>query len=89
MEMSENIRLDSSDDVSNNLDLDFPSMDVGPPSSRQHNTHDSFMTTKLARRWPVMQQQQQQLQDPLIIDNVLQPSLTGNNYFPLYISSFF
>ncbi|KMT06134.1 hypothetical protein BVRB_7g163050 [Beta vulgaris subsp. vulgaris] len=76
MEMSENIRLDSSDDVSNNLDLDFPSMDVGPPSSRQHNTHDSFMTTKLARRWPVMQQQQQQLQDPLIIDNVLQPSLT-------------
>jgi hypothetical protein len=67
LEMSEDIRLGSPDDGSNNLDSDFPL--TGPDNSMDHRSRADSYKAESARRWTM-------LQDNPFSGN-LQPSASG------------
>ncbi|GAB4829588.1 Transcription factor bhlh42 [Ancistrocladus abbreviatus] len=65
LDMSEDIRLGSPDDASNNLESDIQMIDVSQPRGSHHQQR-----AETTRRWPVMQ-------DPSI--NVLQSAMAAGN----------
>lgn len=71
LEMSEDIRLGSPDDGSNNLDSDFQLIGSGNPADHHHSRADSFRAES-ARRWALVQ-------DPL--SGSLQPPPPGPPQF--------
>lgn len=79
LEMSEDIRLGSPDDGSNNLDSDFHLLAVSQGVNQaddQQQRADPFRAES-SRKWPMV------LQDPVMISSSLQLPLSGSGQIPL------
>lgn len=63
LEMSEDIRLGSPDDASNNLDSDFNMLAVSQSADQQRQAADSYRAES-TRRWPPVQQPMSGVQPP-------------------------
>ncbi|KAJ6306671.1 hypothetical protein OIU78_021898 [Salix suchowensis] len=79
LEMSEDIRLGSPDDGSNNLDSDFPV--TGPDNLVDHQNRADSYRAESARRWTL-------LQDNPFNSGNLQPSASGKKKRYLYFFPF-